>query len=81
MDNSFGLQCLGNADFLIRHALEPESSNTRNSRLLFILSIVPAMHIVAGHSLLVSCSFTLFLLSLFVYKLLFFSFLTLLFFH
>ena len=70
MDNSFDAQYLGSADFLIKHALEPESSNTQNSRLLLIAPMVPATHIVAGHSLLVSCNFGFFLLWLVVYKVL-----------
>ena len=47
---SFGLRPDGNADLLIKHALEPESGNTRSSFLLRRAPIVFAVQMVAGHS-------------------------------
>ena len=47
---SFGMRPDGNADFLIKHALEPESSKTQSSFLLRRAPIVFAVQMVAGHS-------------------------------
>ena len=52
--SSFGTMPFGNTDFLIRHWLDPESSNTFSSLLLLTAPMEFTMHIVAGHLFFVS---------------------------